>query len=165
MIIEIIAETGPEPLELSEMKHYLRVQSSNDDALIAGLLLAARQYAEKYMRVALVTKNIRISLSEAIEGKLELPYCPARSITEIRSYNHENVASVVDPASYYLVGNTLHVSNMPYAAAVAVDYVAGYEVVPEQIRATMKEHVAIMYKKSEGPPPAGYELYKVYRVV
>lgn len=61
-----ILVTAPtaEPIALSDAKKHLRVDFSDDDALILGLISAARQEAEQITRRALVTQSWRITLDQ-----------------------------------------------------------------------------------------------------
>ena len=58
-----ILVTAPtaEPIALSDAKKHLRVDFSDDDSLILGLITAARQEAEQICRRAFVTQSWRIS--------------------------------------------------------------------------------------------------------
>jgi uncharacterized phiE125 gp8 family phage protein len=51
-----------EPVSLAEAKAHLRVTEADDDALIAGYILAARHAAESYIRGALITQTWDYSL-------------------------------------------------------------------------------------------------------
>ena len=44
-----------EPWTLSDVKNYLKVDTSADDTLITTLISAARQAAESYLNMALIT--------------------------------------------------------------------------------------------------------------
>lgn len=42
-----------EPLTLTEIKEYLRIDSEEEDTLLAGLLLAAKEHCENYLQAGL----------------------------------------------------------------------------------------------------------------
>ena len=42
-----------EPVTLAEAKEYLRIDSEEEDTLLAGLLLAAKEHCENYLQAAL----------------------------------------------------------------------------------------------------------------
>ena len=42
-----------EPITLTEAKEYLRIDSEEEDTLLAGLLLAAKEHCENYLQAAL----------------------------------------------------------------------------------------------------------------
>jgi hypothetical protein len=53
-----------EPVSLDQAKAQLRVETTftNDDALITGLIVAARQYCEKVMNRAIFNRNMQMTL-------------------------------------------------------------------------------------------------------
>ena len=58
MAIDIVTPAATEAITLSEAKNFLRVDHSDDDALISALISAARQMCESYTRRILVTTTI-----------------------------------------------------------------------------------------------------------
>ncbi|MDT8900270.1 head-tail connector protein [Anaeroselena agilis] len=42
-----------EPITLTEVKEYLRIDSEEEDTLLAGLILAAKEHCEAYLQAAL----------------------------------------------------------------------------------------------------------------
>ena len=47
----------PELISLETAKSHLRVEFDDDDALISGLIIAAREYTEKFLNKPLVAKD------------------------------------------------------------------------------------------------------------
>ena len=75
--MNVVTVTGPanEPLALQETKDYLRVDSSDEDAFISALIVAAREYAETATNRKLMDQTLRYSLDEWPKGnELVLPY-------------------------------------------------------------------------------------------
>ncbi len=60
----LIVESPPanEPVTLVEAKSFLRVEIPNDDALIAGLIIAAREVCENFTDRSFCIKGYRQSL-------------------------------------------------------------------------------------------------------
>lgn len=59
MAIDIVTPAGSEPIGLSDVKNFLRIDHDNDDELIQEILIpAARQMCEEYTRRILVTTTI-----------------------------------------------------------------------------------------------------------
>ena len=58
MSIKIITPAASEPLSLSDVKTFLRVDSNAEDALITAMIVASRQLCEQYMRRILITTTI-----------------------------------------------------------------------------------------------------------
>ncbi len=169
--------TGPavEPLSLAEAKAHLRVTVPDHDAIIAGHILAARRYAEGYMRGALITQTWDYTVDNswpyqrveyghcfaAYVSRIELPLGPVQSVTSV-SYLDENGATQTLSGSLY----TLHkdrpvafiakaynadwpaVRNVP--AAITIRFVCGYlpEAVPDDLRAALLMHVELLFDRN-----------------
>ena len=60
----LVVSSAPssEPLTLSETKSYLRVDHSNDDALITSLIIASRQFVEEHTGRGLMTQTLNLFL-------------------------------------------------------------------------------------------------------
>src|SRR5579884_3684274 len=55
------AEPASEPVALADAKNYLRVDITNDDTLVTGLITAARAHAEEFMRRSLITQTWKLA--------------------------------------------------------------------------------------------------------
>ena len=58
MAYSVVTPAASEPITLEEAKNFLRVDGSDDDALIGALISAAREMCEQYTRRILVTTTI-----------------------------------------------------------------------------------------------------------
>jgi uncharacterized phiE125 gp8 family phage protein len=57
--IQIVTPPASEPLTLAEVKEFLRVDHSDDDATLAIFITAARQLCESYTRNGVVANDVR----------------------------------------------------------------------------------------------------------
>lgn len=62
MFLASISPPSTEPITLGEAKAHLRVDLTDDDALITALIVAARQYAESETGRSLITQSWRLVL-------------------------------------------------------------------------------------------------------
>jgi uncharacterized phiE125 gp8 family phage protein len=93
-------EPAIEPVTLSEAKRHANVVASDDDALIAALIQAAREQVESDASRALITQTWRLKLHEWFAYCLEMPRPPLQSVTSI-VYLDQNDAVQTMPAAYY----------------------------------------------------------------
>lgn len=124
-----LVETSPpaiEPLTLDETKIFLRVDQTNDDALITTLITAARMFCEANTGRSLITRSYSLFLDRwpgarsphsfipgmedqqyRIPVALEmctvaLPYPPLLSVVQINIYAADNSVTVFDSGSYFV---------------------------------------------------------------
>ena len=71
--VAVLSEIISEPITLSEAKNYLRVDYSEDDALITALITSARVRLEQYAGVAMTERTLQVIAY--VDDLIELPYC------------------------------------------------------------------------------------------
>lgn len=116
--------TGPtlEPVTLGEAKAHCRISVPDDDALLAGYILAARQYVERQTERAIITQTFDLKLSSVFwnQGQggwpvywdgacyqtgIEVPKAPLQSVTSI-NYVDTAGASQLLASNQYQVTRT-----------------------------------------------------------
>ena len=100
---QIMDEVRQLPLSLSEIKHYLRVTTDEDDANILEILKAAVDYVETVTGRDLVSKTSTVLLPR-FDSCFELDSVPIRSVARIRYYDNDNLLQTlaVDQYSTYV---------------------------------------------------------------
>jgi len=53
-----------EPVTLEELKDHLRIDSADEDAVLTGLLAAAREWCEGFQNRAYITQTLQLWLDE-----------------------------------------------------------------------------------------------------
>lgn len=160
----LITAPEAEPLSTIEAKAHLRVDVTDDDDLIAGLIQAAREWCEQYTRRAFVTQTRELVLNRWPVGTvIKFPALPLQSVTSIK-YTDEDAVEATFAASNYLVDTSWGVlklkdsTSWPTAtlqslAAIKVRYVAGYgddgTDVPQAIRQAMLLLIGEWYEQRE----------------
>ena len=79
-------------VSLSEVQAYARVETGEEEALLAGLLRTASEMCETFLNQALVARDFEIVV-RAGEGWTLLPLQPIRSITSIRQAADDQVVA------------------------------------------------------------------------
>lgn len=98
-----IAGPAVEPVTLSEMKTYLRLDGPDEDAIVASLIVAARHTLELATRRAFIAQTWRVRLDRWPEGRaVPLPFAPVLSIMAIRVMTSGGSPATIPPASYRL---------------------------------------------------------------
>lgn len=170
--------TGPteEPVSLATVKDHLRHTITEEDGLLAGYILAARQYAENETRRAFVTQTCDYTIDcgwpcKVRDGywrtRIELPYAPVSSVTSISYVDGNGATQTLASDQYVLGGNDSYAYIDPaynimwptvrnQAAAITVRFIAGWSAanVPDPLRTAICFHVEIMLDRD----PAQREL-------
>lgn len=156
----LIIATPPalEPVDLVEAKAHLRVDGTQDDALITSLIAGARQVAESLLGRAFITQTLRLLCDEAPMRTLSLPRAPLQAITHIKVYDDADNATTLAPGLYMadLAGGRIALRNNAVWPSISramngfeVQYVAGYGAaasdVPLALRRGLLAHVAHLY--------------------
>lgn len=170
MGVQILTGPATEPVSLNEAKLHLRVDITEDDALITRLIVGAREWAEKYTRRSLITQDLRLSLdSFPIDGgAIEIPRGPVQSspvlvvaFTNVNGISENLEGCQLDNSSLDELHRLLPPvgeswpSTRDQVNAVLIDYRAGYgdaEDVPADIRTAILLHVGWHYENREAKP-------------
>jgi len=80
--IKINSTTGNELLTAQNVKDYVRIDTSADDAIISAIITQARIWCENYISRDIVAKNRTYYLDET-NGLFDLPFGPVASIESI----------------------------------------------------------------------------------
>jgi uncharacterized phiE125 gp8 family phage protein len=95
--LTLVTPPEVEPLELLDVKHYLRLDDltdSNDDAYISSLITVSREYCEEYQRRAYITQTWELALQKfPIEETDSLNNYLRKSLIEIPKGNLQIVNS------------------------------------------------------------------------
>lgn len=176
----LITPPASEPLVLADVKNFINVSSTDDDALITSLIKAARQHVEATYNVSLINQTYDFVLDEFPQYKetqdpealIEPLIKPVGSVTSITYYNEANALQTLSASTYELVANGY---GWPYIRraynqfwpetydrtdAVKVRVVAGYGAtaadVPEPIKIALLTFVKFLYDNREDMPVKPY---------
>jgi uncharacterized phiE125 gp8 family phage protein len=134
--LTMITPPATEPVALTTAKLHCRVDGSDEDGLIEGLIAAARAHIEDATGRALVERTLEIRV-DAWPVRLYLPNPPAMRIVSVTAVDGAGAATVLDSDAYTLrtgvePGYVLFDSTLRPAvdladfAGVRVRYAAGY---------------------------------------
>ncbi|WEX07737.1 head-tail connector protein [Chelativorans sp. AA-79] len=99
------ADPAVDPISLGEAKEHMRVGHDSEDALIRGLIAAARQEVERATGTALINQSWRLLLDGwPCDDVVHLRRTPVREILSITVFDAEGAGSVLSPEHYQLDG-------------------------------------------------------------
>ncbi|MCR4301083.1 MAG: head-tail connector protein [Sulfuricaulis sp.] len=188
MPLSIVTVPAQEPIARAEAKLHLRETDSGQDARIDGLIVAARQWTEEYLRRVLIERTLDLSL-DAFPVEFSVPRPPLISVTSITYMDTDGATQVLATSGYRVdaVSEPGRItpaygeswpSIRPVTNAVVLRFKAGYGTaaasVPEPIRQAMLLLIGEMYERREqgiigsnvGTIPFGvHELLSTYRIL
>lgn len=174
--LTLTSAPAEEPVSLTELKSWLRVDQDNDNALISGLGKAARGLIERLSGRQLVTASWRLTLDTFpypggwayLEApalfpdphQIRLPKAPLQSVASVQYYDLNDVLQTLatttydvdvdeDPGRIVLaMGKTWPVVRLK-PGAVRIAFTAGYgdaADVPEEVKLPIKFAVSFWYE-------------------
>ena len=170
MPLQLVTAPASEPVTLAEAKAHLRVEVTDDDALIASLITAARLAAESLLERSLITTRWRLVLDSfpgpslmgvpygqafSLPGHaILLPRSPASAVVSITyldmagtSQTMPSIEYTVDlacePARITPVFGRIWPINLPQIGSVQVIFDAGYGATAASVPEGIKSWVKI----------------------
>lgn len=168
MGLTLITAPTSEPLTLDEAKQHLRVDTSDDDGLIAGYILAARHWVESQVGPLMTqTWDYTVDGGWPIVNnryQIDLPLKPVQSITSVSYVDSAGATQTLSASLYQTVLNTPTASVVraysqswptvrDQPACITVRFVAGYGAhpgsVPDPLRVAIQMLVGSFYEHRE----------------
>lgn len=173
-----------EPVSVAEQKAHMRVEHSDDDTLIGGLISAAREHLEDELVCAIALANWTLTLDEFPTSEVRLDMAP---VTAIAAVEYDDLAEGIQqtlPADEYYLDNSQRRSPawlLPVLAwpgtyetanAVRITFTAGYSTVPPPLVIAIKMLASEWYdnrsaagdRRREALPFAVDRLIQPYRI-
>lgn len=161
--LRVTTAATTEPLSLAEAREHLRVDHFDDDGVISGCILAARQHIENVCGLALATSSWTMTLDEFPVDLIALPREPVQSVTAVRYVNTSGTLTTWSSSEYEVDLYSMPPRLRPrdgYSwpslkstlGAVQVEFVAGYggaEAAPQPIMQAMRLLVGHFYENRE----------------
>jgi uncharacterized phiE125 gp8 family phage protein len=175
--LTLISGPATEPVTLAEAKLHLRVDITDDDALISSLIVAARRVCEARLHRAFINQTWSLAIDgfpwfrvlypdwnvARVDNEIRLPIATATSVTSLTYVDWYGTTQTVDSSAYlFTPGEPGRLIPSPYKlwpwpriqpAAATVQFVAGYGAtassVPETIKSAMKLLIGGWYENRE----------------
>jgi uncharacterized phiE125 gp8 family phage protein len=108
--LKIVTQPTVEPVSLLQAKQHLRVTTTDEDALISALIVAARGHAEDYTGRRLVTQTWDYFLDcfpwyrdyprWQSWCSIEIPNAPLQSVASVKYIDESGAEQTIDPSGY-----------------------------------------------------------------
>lgn len=179
--LELVTGPAVSPLTLDEVKDHLRIDSSDEDALLSNLIHAAESHVDGLgdLGRAMITQSWAQYESQA-PGWVRLRMTPVQSLTSVEYYDAAGVLQTATLADFelwrdgdFMICKPKDGAQWPQADtradAIKITYVAGFgdatTDIPEAIREAMLMLIAHLYENRESTTeakltstPMGYDM-------
>ena len=153
----LLTPPAAEPVTLAQAKAFLRIDYTQEDALIELAITAARQAAEHYLRLVLVPQEWELTQPLGDDRKLRLWIGPLRELGNIQILDEAGTGTDLSSEQYQISTDGYQVCLRDRRAgmvALRLRYTAGLYAAAEQIPALlvqgMLHHVAVMMDQRDG---------------
>jgi uncharacterized phiE125 gp8 family phage protein len=158
-----ITDASSEPITLAEAKLHLRVDGSEEDALITDLIKTVRVACEGECHRTMVTTTWELVL-DAFSPALKLQHPPIIDVVSVKYLDLNGAEQTLDPQDYVLdkeqdpgwivpAVDKAWPDTYERINAVRVRYRAGYTTVPAPLKQWMLLHLGHYYKNREASGP------------
>lgn len=155
----LLAPPAAEPLSLAEAKVFLRVETADEDPLIAALITAARIHVEMQTGLALITQGWRLVLDcWPANGRIPVRPAPLQALIAARVFDFDGEVRALDTQAFVRDASTSTLAFIPWAlpmptriaAGIELDVTAGFgdaaSDVPEPLRQAIRLLTAHWYE-------------------
>ena len=165
MALELITGPTTEPVTLTEMLAHTRIDHADENGLIAGYIISAREHIEGQIKRDLVTKTWDYTIDWAwpTRGRrqfIRLPINPVQSVTSINYVDEAGATVTLNSALYTVLARTNHSYIAPaydvewnttrrVPDAVTVRFVSGYTDCPQDLKQAILFLAAHFYEQRE----------------
>lgn len=159
MTYALLSMPAAEPLTLGDVKAHLRIDTTDEDGLLTGLIRVAREHLERATGLMLITQSFRLYLDSVSEdGIIRVLKGPLQRLDAIRIYDAAGFPVELDVSAIpfergVVAGRILAGSGLITSRAiqgVEVDFTGGFGAsgneVPDSIRRALLLHVAAMFE-------------------
>lgn len=154
MSLTLITPPTEEPVSLADFKEHVKVDGADEDAALAGYLLAARRTIEARYSLAIIAQGWRLTL-DAAPAETLLPLTPVLSIDSVGIARAGVTETLPLSAFEARTGASARVrlkSTWP-GAGLVIAFTAGWAnaaAVPEELKLAVKTLAAHFYERREG---------------
>lgn len=164
--LRVVTPPAVEPVTVDDAKQQCRIDAPDEDNLIAGYIVAARQYIESASGWAMMTQTLELGLRGfPEEDRIYLPRPPLQSVTSVLYTDVSQTTYTLPPTTGYLVDQYSEPAQivLPFgqvwpslilstARPLVVQFIAGYTsapLVPNPLKQAILMLVSHWYENRE----------------
>jgi uncharacterized phiE125 gp8 family phage protein len=141
----VVTAPTAEPIQLQELKDYLRIDTTDDDVQLRQLIEAARSELERATRRQLVTATYKWYLTDW-PTVFYVPKPPLQSVTHVKYYDGDSVQQTLSTDVYAVdthhepgrirlkYGQSWPSSYRGGTGDIEIQFVCGYTTIPSEVK-------------------------------
>lgn len=156
MTITVLTPPAVEPVALADLRQFLRLSGTGDDALLTGLLKAARETLETLTGLVLIKQHLRLYTNRwPNDALVRIDRYPVQSVVCVTAYAPDGVPIILPTVEMHLETAVrparLHLqSQADELGGLEIDFIAGFGEtgvdVPDAIKHALMTLVAHWYE-------------------
>ena len=134
------------PIEVKEIKTYLKIDHDLEDKLIEDMIKAAVNTFEDVTATALMPQSWRVLYKNLDSSIIELPIRPVMEISNISTVTANGIKDITN---YEIINDSLVLRSLYDADFISIDFTAGINsknFIPANIKFALMEHIAFLYE-------------------
>ncbi len=173
-MLSVVTPPASYPITVEEAAYHMRIIAPDADetTYIQGLIATATSLAENYMRgIACVSQTLDLFL-DVFPDIIRLPKNPVQSITFVKYFDSNGDEQTLDETLYSIDTESWPARIVPayeqtwpetraVLNAITVRFIAGFDTIPDNIKAAIKIIVAELYENREQTSQSIYKLHDV----
>lgn len=169
-IIKILEESSDLPIELDDIKLFLKVDYDDEDDIITRSFKTAIKQCELLIGQSIIDKTYKYSFYNEIKQSVNLLYGPVDSVESIKYINTNNEETTINSDSYFLdsIDNKIYFNNKPTGFyRLDITYKTKNDNIAEDLKQAILFHTAKIFEDKLGysqVPKASYNIYKNYKM-
>jgi len=166
-----IASITSLPLQLDEVKDFLKITGEAEDKVLKRLIKSVVDSCEAYTGKVLLTRNMVMELRNFTSSMLILPVQPVNKINSIKLINYYGKEAIFDSEYYKLNENTsiVYFKHNPLSHRVVIDFDAGMgddsTDLAEDVKIALLKHVAFLYLNRGQNREYNLNQYRKFKII
>lgn len=176
------SEPAVEPITVTELKTFARIDHDYEDDLISSFIVAARKATEFYLKRKLISQTLRVLMDEWNQAEINLPYPPLISVSSVK-YLYDDGTEEEYSSDYYFVdtqgapgrlvikdGASLPINTNRIYGGYQIEFLCGYgataDDVPDGIKTGIKIWATELFEgraTTDSPPTQAKEILQFYK--
>lgn len=166
-----IASNNSLPLNLEEVKDFLKITGSEEDKLLKKIVKSVSDSFENYTGRVLLSRNMQMELKNHASSILIFPVQPVIKVNSVKLVDYYGNESAFDERFYILNNATsiLHFKHVPLSHSILIDFDAGLGAssseLAEDLKIALLKHAAHLYVYRGGEKKFSLSHYRKFKIL